>query len=113
MKTIYIADDRKMFSSYRECEKYEYLLNRPWLKTIEFYDKCGKRIFVSEKEYGLIWSDDRFYEAIECIVIHDNDELVAFMNFAHEAGYISFQTIDSVGEWKMNYKTYDMKRVGE
>ena len=51
MKTIYIADDGKLFSSYHECEKYEYLLNRPWLKTIEFYDKYGKQIFIDEKEY--------------------------------------------------------------
>lgn len=36
MKTIYIADDGKEFDNYRECDKYEYLLNRPQLKTIEF-----------------------------------------------------------------------------
>ena len=111
MKAIYITDDNKMFSSYRECEKYEYLLNRPWLKTIEFYDKCGKQIFVSEKKYGLIWSDDRFYEVVERIIIHNDNELVDFMNFAYDAGYMSFETINSVGEWKMNYETYNMKKV--
>lgn len=35
------------------------------------------------------------------------------MNFAHDAGYISFETINFVGEWKMNYETYNMERVGE
>ena len=94
--------------SYCNCNR-----NHPWLKTIEFYDKCRKRIFVSEKEYSLIWSDDRFYEVVERIIIHDDDELVAFMNFAHEAGYISFETINFVGEWKMDYKTYNMEKVGE
>ncbi len=113
MKVIYKADDGKEFDSYRECGEYEYLLNRPWLKTIEFYDKHGERIFINEKEYSLIWSENRFYEIVEHIIIHNDDELITLMNFVHNAGYISFKTIDSVGEWKMNYKTYNMERVGE
>ena len=35
------------------------------------------------------------------------------MNFAHDAGYMSFEAINFVGEWKMNYETYNMERVGE
>lgn len=110
MKIIYIADDGKEFDSYCECDKYEYLLNRPELKTIEFYDEHGERIFIDKKEYSLAWSNNRFYEVVERIVIHDDNELVAFMNFAHDAGYMSFETINSVGEWKMNYETYNMER---
>lgn len=111
MKTIYIADDGKEFDDYRECDKYEYLLNRPQLKTIEFYDEHGERIFIDKKEYSLAWSKDRFYEVVERIIIHDDNELVTFINFAHNAGYMSFETINSVGKWKMNYETYNMEKV--
>lgn len=111
MKVIYMADDEKEFDSYHECDKYEYLLNRPWLKTIEFYDEHGERIFINKKEYSLAWSNNRFYEVIERIVIHNDHELVDFMNFVHDAGYMSFETINSVGEWKMNYETYNMEKV--
>lgn len=113
MKVIYKADDGKEFDSYRECDKYEYLLNRPYLKTITFYNKYGEQIFIHEKEYDIMWSDERFYETVEYIIIHNENELIDFMNFVLRAGYISFQTIDSVGEWKMNYKTYNMEKVGE
>ena len=47
-------------------------------------------------------------EAGEIVV---NNELVAFMNFAHDAGYMSFETINSIGKWKMNYETYNMEKV--
>ena len=112
-ESVYIADNGKEFDSHHECDKYKYLLNRPWLKTIEFYDKHGERIFINKKEYSLAWSNNGFYEVIERIVIHNDNELVDFMNFAHDAGYMSFETINSVGEWKMNYETYNMERVGE
>lgn len=111
MKVIYIADDGKEFDNYRECDKYEYLLNHPWLKTITFYNKYGEQTFIHEKEYNIMWSDERFYNTVEHIVIHNENELVDFIDFVLKAGYISFQTIDSVGEWKMNYKTYNMEKV--
>lgn len=60
MKVIYKADDGKEFDSYRECDKYEYLLNHPQLKTIEFYDEHEGQIFIDKKEYSLAWSNDRY-----------------------------------------------------
>lgn len=113
MEVIYKADDGKEFDSYRECDKYEYLLNHPWLKTIEFYDKHEERIPIDKNEYNLAWSYDRFYVVVERIIIHNDNELVDFMNFAHNAGYMSFEAINSVGEWKMSYDTYNMEKVGE
>lgn len=111
MKVIYIADDGKEFEDYWECREYEFLLNHPHLKTITFYSKYGVQIFIHEKEYYIMRNDEQFYEDVEYIIIHNENELADFMDFIQKAGYISFQTIDSIGEWKMNYETYNMEKV--
>ena len=111
MEVIYKADDGEEFEGYWGCREYEFLLNHPHLKTITFYGKHGVQIFIHEKEYYIMWNDKQFYEDVEYIIIHNENELADFMDFVLRAGYISFQTIDSVGEWKMNYETYNMEKV--
>ena len=44
MKILYIADDGKQFEDEYECINYEFRILHPHLKTIELYDRFGKKI---------------------------------------------------------------------
>lgn len=91
MRAVYIADDGKQFEDEYECERYEFQMSHPNLKTIEFYDEGGE--FIDN------YMDDEGYCACCKVVVHSNEELDDLHEMADYTGNSSYLDITDVGEW--------------
>ena len=94
MRIIYIADDGTEFDNEFDCEHYEWKLNHPHLKDVHIFDKYGtefKNIFMQAS-----------YDYSSKIIITNEEALKDFQEFTEYTGFISFEDIDKVGEWKFD-----------
>lgn len=91
MKTVYIADDGKKFEDEYECRNYEFCISHPHLKTIELYDRHGKKLTNP--------LDDKTYFNFTKIIIHSEEELTDLYNAADYTGFTGYYDIKSSGTW--------------
>lgn len=91
MKTLYIADDGKKFENEYECRNYEFCISHPHLKTIELYDRHGKKLTNP--------LDDETYFNFTKIVVHSKEELADLYNAADHTGFTGYYDIKSSGTW--------------
>lgn len=91
MKTVYIADDGKKFEDEYECRKYEFCISHPHLKTIELYDRHGKKLTNP--------LDGKTYFNFTKIIIHSEEELTDLYNAADYTGFTGYYDIKSSGTW--------------
>lgn len=91
MKTLYIADDGKKFENEYECCNYEFGISHPHLKTIELYDRHGKKLTNP--------LDDETYFNFTKIIIHSEEELTDLYNAADYTGFTGYYDIKSSGTW--------------
>ena len=91
MKTVYIADDGKKFKDEYECRNYEFCISHPHLKTIELYDRHGKKLTNP--------LDDETYFNFTKIIIHSEEELTDLYNAADYTGFTGYYDIKSSGTW--------------
>lgn len=91
MKTVYIADDGKNFEDEYECRNYEFCISHPHLKTIELYDRHGKKLTNP--------LDDETYFNFTKIIIHSEEELIDLYCAADYTGFDGYYDIKSVGTW--------------
>jgi frataxin-like iron-binding protein CyaY len=91
MKTVYIADDGKKFENEYECCNYEFGISHPHLKTIELYDRHGKKLTNP--------LDDETYFNFTKIIIHSEEELTDLYDAADYTGFTGYYDIKSGGTW--------------
>lgn len=91
MKTLYIADDGKKFENEYECCNYEFGISHPHLKTIELYDRHGKKLTNP--------LDDETYFNFTKIIIHSEEELTDLYDAADYTGFTGYYDIESSGTW--------------
>lgn len=91
MKTLYIADDGKKFENEYECCNYEFGISHPHLKTIELYDRHGKKLTNP--------LDDETYFNFTKIIIHSEEELTDLYDAADYTGFTGYYDIKSSGTW--------------
>ena len=91
MKTVYIADDGKNFEDEYECRNYEFCISHPHLKTIELYDRHGKKLTNP--------LDDETYFNFTKIIVHSEEELIDLYCAADYTGFSGYYDIKSVGTW--------------
>lgn len=91
MKTVYIADDGKKFENEYECCNYEFGISHPHLKTIELYDRHGKKLTNP--------LDDETYFNFTKIIIHSEEELIDLYCAADYTGFSGYYDIKSSGTW--------------
>lgn len=91
MKTLYIADDGKKFENEYECCNYEFGISHPHLKTIELYDRHGKKLTNP--------LDDETYFNFTKIIIHSEEELTDLYDAADYTGFTRYYDIKSSGTW--------------
>lgn len=91
MKTVYIADDGKKFEDEYECKNYEFGISHPHLKTIELYDRHGKKLTNP--------LDDETYFNFTKIIVHSEEELADLYDTADYTGFGGYYDIKSVGTW--------------
>ena len=91
MKTVYIADDGKNFEDEYECMNYEFCISHPHLKTIELYDRHGKKLTNP--------LDDETYFNFTKIIVHSEEELIDLYCAADYTGFSGYYDIKSVGTW--------------
>ena len=91
MKTVYIADDGKKFENEHECCNYEFGISHPHLKTIELYDRHGKKLTNP--------LDDETYFNFTKIIIHSEEELTDLYDAADYTGFTGYYDIKSSGTW--------------
>lgn len=91
MNTIYIANDGKQFEDEYECRNYEFCISHPHLKTIELYDRHGKKLTNP--------LDDETYFNFTKIIIHSEEELADLYDAADYTGFTGYYDIKSSGTW--------------
>lgn len=91
MKTVYITDDGKQFEDEYECRNYEFCISHPHLKTIELYDRHGKKLTNP--------LDEDTYFNFTKIVVHSEEELTDLYEAADYAGFSGYYDIKDVGTW--------------
>lgn len=91
MKTLYIADDGKKIENEYECCNYEFGISHPHLKTIELYDRHGKKLTNP--------LDDETYFNFTKIIIHSEEELTDLYDAADYTGFTGYYDIKSSGTW--------------
>lgn len=91
MKTVYIAEDGKNFEDEYECRNYEFCISHPHLKTIELYDRHGKKLTNP--------LDEDTYFNFTKIVVHSEEELTDLYEAADYAGFSGYYDIKDVGTW--------------
>lgn len=91
MRTLYIADDGKQFEDEYECRNYEFCISHPHLKTIELYDRHGKKLTDP--------LDDETYFNFTKIIIHSEEELTDLYDAADYTGFTGYYDIKSSGTW--------------
>ena len=91
MKTLYIADDGKKFENEYECCNHEFGISHPHLKTIELYDRHGKKLTNP--------LDDETYFNFTKIIIHSEEELTDLYDAADYTGFTGYYDIKSSGTW--------------
>ena len=91
MRTLYIADDGKNFEDEYECRNYEFCISHPHLKTIELYDRHGKKLTNP--------LDEDTYFNFTKIIIHSEEELTDLYEAADYAGFSGYYDIKDVGTW--------------
>lgn len=91
MRTLYIADDGKNFEDEYECRNYEFCISHPHLKTIELYDRHGKKLTNP--------LDEGTYFNFTKIVVHSREELMDLYDAADYAGFSGYYDIKDVGTW--------------
>lgn len=91
MKTVYIADDGKKFEDEYECRNYEFCISHPHLKTIELYDRHGKKLTNP--------LNGETYFNFTKIIIHSEEELTDLYNAADYTGFTGYYDIKSSGTW--------------
>ncbi len=91
MKTLYIADDGKKFENEYECCNYEFGISHPHLKTIELYDRHGKKLTNP--------LDDETYFNFTKIIVHSEEELADLHDAADYTGFTGYYDIKSGGTW--------------
>lgn len=91
MKTVYIADDGKQFEDEYECKNHEFCISHPHLKTIELYDRHGKKLTNP--------LDDETYFNFTKIIIHSEEELSDLYDTADYTGFTGYYNIKDVGTW--------------
>lgn len=103
MRIIYIANDGKKFDDELECERYEWILNHPHLKSVKCYDKEGK-------ELKDIMEEDTYNYCHK--IIAPTDESVEELNdLAHYTGYCYYSHVTEVGTWVFNENGIDGRFV--
>ena len=96
MRIIYIADDGTEFDDKFDCKDYEWKLNHPHLKDVHIFDKYGtefKDIFMQAS-----------YDYSSKIIITNEEALKDFQEFVKYTGFISYESIDKIGEWKFDFR---------
>lgn len=91
MKTVYITDDGKQFEDEYECKNHEFCISHPHLKTIELYDRHGKKLTNP--------LDEDTYFNFTKIVVHSREELMDLYDAADYAGFSGYYDIKDVGTW--------------
>lgn len=91
MRTLYIADDGKNYEDEYECRNYEFCISHPHLKTIELYDRHGKKLTNP--------LDEDTYFNFTKIVVHSEEELTDLYEAADYAGFSGYYDIKDVGTW--------------
>lgn len=103
MRVIYIADDGKEFNDEYECKDYEWILNRPHLKDVHFYDAGGN-------ELCNIFSEDT-YNKTEKIIVSNEIAVKTLQEFTDYTGYCAYESIDRCGEWLFDYNKETFVKV--
>lgn len=96
MKIVYIADDGKKFDEEWKCKEHEFKISHSHLKTIEFYDKNGKRLTNPMEE--------ETYNNCVKIIIHSIEESNDLIEMADYMGYSLYYDIIDIGTWIFNDK---------
>lgn len=91
MKTVYITDDGKQFEDEYECKNHGFCISHPHLKTIELYDRHGKKLTNP--------LDEDTYFNFTKIVVHSREELMDLYDAADYAGFSGYYDIKDVGTW--------------
>lgn len=91
MKIIYIADDGKKFDEEWKCKEHEFKISHSHLKTIEFYDKNGKRLTDPMEE-------ETYNNCIKIIIhsIEESNDLIEMVDYTGFSGYCD---IIDIGTW--------------
>ena len=94
MRIIYIADDGTEFDDEIDCENYEWKLKHPHLNDVHIFDE-------HDNEFKNIF-EEASYDYSTKIIITTEEALKDFQEFAKYTGFICYENIDKVGEWKFD-----------
>lgn len=91
MKIIYVANDGKQFDEEWKCKEHEFKVTLKHLKTIEFYDKNGKRLTDPMEE-------ETYFNCVK-IIIHSIEEINDLIEIADYTGFSGYYDITDIGTW--------------
>ena len=91
MKIVYISDDGKKFDEEWKCKEHEFKVTLKHLKTIEFYDKNGKKL--KDPMEG-----ETYFNCVK-IIIHSIEEINDLIEIADYTGFSGYYDITDIGTW--------------
>lgn len=95
MRTLYEAEDGKIFLNEDECYAYETLYKFPELLNIQFYDKENQIYHIKDTDPF----NSKYYIKCEKIYIHNFAELMCLHWITKECGWCEFDQISEPGLW--------------